>query len=143
MKNDATRMFIDEKADCLIYSFGHGHANLKEMVASRNIKFIFGDLKHVDPWLEKYPYFTYYMFGSEFGIEDEDQLVSPFFTIAMASMPEEQAYLFTKLWYENWDYLLEVLPNNVPFINKENPMAGVPIPIHPGALRYFKEAGIM
>ena len=143
MKNDATRMFIDENADCLIYAFGHGHANLKEMVAARKIKFIFGDLQHINPWLEKYPYYTYKQFGSEFGVEDADQFVSPYFTACMASMPEEQAYLFTKLWWENWDFLMEVLPNNMIWINKENPMAGIPIPIHPGAERYFKEVGIM
>jgi len=143
MKNDATRMFIDEKADCLIYAFGHGHANLKEMVASRNIKFVFGDLKHIDPWLKKYPFYYYEQFGSEFGVEDNNQFVSPYFTICMASMPVDQAYLFTKVWYENWAFLLESMPANVPWINKKDPMNGVPIPIHPGAEKYFKEVGIM
>ncbi|MCL2481036.1 MAG: TAXI family TRAP transporter solute-binding subunit [Spirochaetaceae bacterium] len=143
MKNDATRMFIDENADCLIYAFGHGHANLKEMTASRKVKFIFGDLKHIEPWLQKYPFYYYEPFGSEFGVEDNDQFVSPYFTICLSSMPDDQAYLFTKVWYENWNFLTEALPSNMPWINKENPMAGIPIPIHPGALKYFKEIGLM
>ena len=143
MKNDATRMFIDEKADCLIYAFGHGHANLKEMTASRKIKFIFGDLKHIEPWLKKYPFYFYEPFGKEFGVEDNNQFVSPYFTICLASLPIDQAYLFTKVWYENWGYLMEVLPNNMPWVNKADPMAGIPIPIHPGAEKYFKEKGII
>ena len=143
MKNDATRMFVDENADCLIYAFGHGHSNLREMTASKKIKFIFGDFKHIDPWLKKYPFFSYETFGSEFGVEDNNQFVSPYFTVCMASMPEEQAYLFTKVWYENWDFLLDAMPANIQWINKENPMLGVPIPIHPGAEKYFKEIGLL
>ena len=38
MKNDATRMFIDGQADCLIYAFGHGHAKLKEITTARKIR---------------------------------------------------------------------------------------------------------
>ncbi|MCL2704585.1 MAG: TAXI family TRAP transporter solute-binding subunit [Spirochaetaceae bacterium] len=143
MKNDATRMFIDEKADCLIYAFGHGHSNLKEMTASRKIKFIWGDLKHIEPWLKKYPFYYYEPFGSEFGVEDGLQFIGPYLTICLASMPEDQAYLFTKVWYENWAFLLEAMPANIPWINKENPMKGIPIPIHPGAEKYFKEIGLM
>jgi len=143
MKNDGTRMFIDERVDCIIYLFGHGHANLKEMSAVKSIKFIWGDFKHIEPWIEKHPYYSYKLFGSEFGIEDNYQIVSKYFTICLASLPEDQAYLFTKVWYENWDYLMKVLPENMPWINKQNPMEGIPIPIHPGAEKYFKEIGLM
>ena len=143
MKNDATRMFIDESTDCLIYAFGHGHSNLGEITNTKKIKFIFGDFAHIDPWLKKYPFFSYEPFGREFGVEDNNQFVSPYFTICMSSMPEDQAYLFTKVWYENWDFLLDAMPANMPLISKKNPMAGVPIPIHPGAEKYFKEIGLL
>jgi TRAP transporter TAXI family solute receptor len=143
MKNDATRMFVDGKVDCLIYAFGHGHAKLKEIVASRKIKFIVGNDAENKRFTEKYPYYYLENFGSEFGVEDELQFVTPYFTLCMADFPEEQAYLMTKVWWENWDFLSEVLPKNIPYVNKKDPMAGVPVPIHPGAERYFKEIGLM
>ena len=143
MKNDGTRMFIDKRIDCIIYAIGHAHTRLKEITMSKNIRFILGDTKHIETWLEKYPYYSYRAFGSEFGIEDNYQFGFTYFAICLASLPEDQAYLFTKVWYESWDYLMEALPAHMPSINKQNPMEGIPIPIHPGAERYFKEIGLM
>jgi len=143
MKNDGTRMFLDGRIDCVIYALGHGNANMEAIIAEKDAKFIFGDLKHINIWLEKYPYYSYKKFGSEFGIEDNYQFIIQHFTVCLASLPEDQAYLFTKVWYENWDYLMESLPATMSEINKQNPMEGIPIPIHPGAERYFKEIGLM
>ena len=75
MKNDGTRMFIDGKVDCVIYALGHGNANTEAIIAGKDAKFIFGDLKHIELWLEKYPYYSYRLFGSEFGIEDNYQFI--------------------------------------------------------------------
>ena len=102
MKNDATRMFIDGTVDCLIYAFGHGHAKLKEITASRGIKFIFAEDKLAEKFIEKYPYYSYEKFGSEFGVPDENQFIASYFTVCMSSMSDEQAYLLTKLWWSNW-----------------------------------------
>jgi len=143
MKNDATRMMIDGKLDCMVFAFGHGHANLKELTASRAIKFIFGDMKHIDPWLKKYPVYYVEKFGKEFAKEDANQFAGPYFMICLASMPDEQAYLFTKVWWENYKYVKETLPAGLPWSEPQNNMNGVPVPIHPGAAKYFKEIGAM
>ncbi len=143
MKNDATRMFIDGQADCLIYAFGHGHSKLKEISTSRKIKFLPTDPALEKKFIEKYPYYTSDKFGSEFGVPDAQQFISTYFIMCLDTLPEEQAYEFTKVWWENWGFLEEALPSNVPFINKKDPKAGVPVPMHPGAERYFKEIGLI
>ena len=143
MKNDATRMFIDGQADCLIYTFGHGHSKLKEISTSRKIKFLPTDPALEKKFIEKYPYYTSDKFGSEFGVPDAQQFISTYFIMCLDTLPEEQAYEFTKVWWENWGFLEEALPSNVPFINKKDPKAGVPVPMHPGAERYFKEIGLI
>lgn len=142
-KTDAVRMFIDEKLDFMVYAFGHGHSQVKEMSTARKIKFIWGDPKHMDAWLKKYPFYYAEPFGKEFGVADELQLVGPYVAGCLASLPDDQAYLFTKVWWENYDYLMQALPSNMPWVNRKDPMAGIPIPIHPGAEKYFKEKGIM
>ena len=143
MKNDATRMFIDGQADCLIYAFGHGHAKLKEMTSARKIRFV-----HVAPdiekrFMEKNPEFAVEEFGSEFGVPDEKQFVSYYFLICMNSMPEDQVYELVKVWWENRDFLEQTLPSNIPYVNWKDPKFGVPIPLHAGAEKYFKEKGII
>ena len=142
-KTEAGRMFIDKKLDFLVYALGHGHSQVKEMSASRKIKFISGDPKLMEQWLKKYPFYYLEPFGSEFGVADALQLVGPYVAGCLASLPDDQAYLFTKVWWENYDYLMQVLPANMPWVNRQDPMAGIPIPMHPGAIKYFKEIGIM
>ena len=143
MKNDATRMFIDGQADCLIYAFGHGHSKLKEICTARKIKFVPTDDVLAKKFMEKYPYYSSTQFGSEFNVPDAQQFQSTYFIMCLDSLPEDQAYEFTKVWWENWDFLQEAMPSNVPWINRDDPQGGLPIPMHPGALKYFKEKGII
>lgn len=143
MKNDATRMFIDGQADCLVYAFGHGHSKLKEITTSRKVKFLPTDDALAKKFIEKFPYYSSTIFGSEFGVADAQQFQSTYFIMCLDSLPEEQAYEFTKVWWENWDFLEDAMPSNVPWINRADPQSGLPIPMHPGALKYFKEVGII
>ncbi len=143
MKNDATRMFIDGQADCLIYAFGHGHSKLKEITTARKVKFIPTDDALAKKFIEKYPYYSSCTFGSEFGVADAQQFQSTYFIMCLDTLPEDQAYEFTKVWWENWDFLQEAMPSNIPWINKDDPQGGLPIPMHPGAIKYFKEIGLI
>ena len=143
MKNDATRMFIDGQADCLIYAFGHGHAKLKEITTARKVRFLPTDDANVKKFIEKYPFYTSEQFGSEFGVPDAQQFISPYFIACLDTLPADQAYEFTKVWWENWKFLEEALPSNVPYINRNNPKGDLPFPLHPGSEKYFKEKGII
>ena len=143
MKNDATRMFIDGQADCLIYAFGHGHAKLKEITTARKVRFLPTDEANVKKFIEKYPFYTSEQFGSEFGVPDAQQFISPYFIACLDTLPADQAYEFTKVWWENWKFLEEALPSNVPYINRNNPKGDLPFPLHPGSEKYFKEKGII
>ncbi len=142
MKNDSARMLADGQVDCIIHKYGYGHGTLKQLAASRKIKFIEGDPDKMKVYLEKNPFFKTVSFGDEFGVANAQQLVSNYVAITMASFPEDLAYLVTKIWFENKQYLLETLPSITPYINWDDPTEGVTIPFHPGAIKYFKEVGL-
>ncbi|THD84789.1 TAXI family TRAP transporter solute-binding subunit [Aliigemmobacter aestuarii] len=55
---------------------------------------------------------------------------------------EETAYQMTKLLYESLPDLAAA-HNAAAAITLENALSGMPIPLHPGAERYFKEKGLM
>ena len=58
-----------------------------------------------------------------------------------ASMDDETAYALTKAYWEN----LEAMMNAnalMRSINPEKPFAGMNASLHPGAVRYYEEAGI-
>lgn len=142
MKNDSARMLADGQVDCIVHKFGYGHGTLKQLAASRKIKFFEGDPQIMKDYIEKNKFFALVPFGEEYGCANAQQLVSNYVAITMASLPEDIAYTVTKIWFENKDYLNETLPNITPYINWNDPKEGVTIPFHPGAIKYFKEVGL-
>jgi TRAP transporter TAXI family solute receptor len=65
---------------------------------------------------------------------------TPNVLIVHADMDEELAYQVTKTIYDHVDELIAIHPaaNDT---NVEFAMDSTPIPLHPGALRYFEEVG--
>lgn len=143
MKADASRMFIDKRVDAIIYYFGYGHANLKEITASRKIRFLPPDPEMVKGFMKENPFYYIGDFGKEFGVPNAKQLIGPYLTGCRTDAPVDMIYKVTKVWFENLDWLKKVLPSNLPYMNVKDPSAGVPLPLHPGAEKYFKEAGLL
>jgi TRAP transporter TAXI family solute receptor len=143
MKSDATRMFIDKRVDAIVFYFGYGHANLKEISTSRKIRFLPPDPEMVKGFLEENPFYYIGDFGAEFGVPNAKQLIGPYLTACRADAPEDLIYEITKSWFENLDWLKKVLPSNIPYMNVKDPKAGVPLPLHPGAEKYFREKGLL
>ncbi|HEY8906277.1 MAG TPA: TAXI family TRAP transporter solute-binding subunit [Rhodoferax sp.] len=66
----------------------------------------------------------------------------PNFLVTQAGVPDELAYQMTKSMYENLDTLYAA-HNAAKSIKRENAIKGMPIPLHPGAARYYKEIGLI
>ncbi|WP_372425983.1 TAXI family TRAP transporter solute-binding subunit [Salinarimonas chemoclinalis] len=65
----------------------------------------------------------------------------PNFLAVNADVPEETIYLITKAIYENLPFLQAIHPATNE-MSLDNALAGLPLPLHPGALRYYEEAGL-
>ncbi len=65
----------------------------------------------------------------------------PNYLACNAAVPEEDVYLVTKTIFENLPFL-----NNIHAatreINLQESLGGYPFPLHPGAIRYYREAGL-
>jgi TRAP transporter TAXI family solute receptor len=72
---------------------------------------------------------------------DINTIAQPNFLAVRADVSEEDVYMITKTMYENLGFL-----NNIHAATKamgiEKAIAGLPMPLHPGAARYYKEAGL-
>lgn len=68
-------------------------------------------------------------------------VAQPNFLAVRDDVPEEDVYLLTKTMYENLPFL-----NGIHKATKamalDKAIAGLPVPLHPGAVRYYREAGI-
>lgn len=72
---------------------------------------------------------------------DVQTIAQPNFLATSADLPEEHVYLLTKTIYENLPFLQAIHPATK-VMAIENAIAGLPLPLHPGALRYYQEVGI-
>lgn len=72
---------------------------------------------------------------------DVQTIAQPNFLAVNASVDENHVYLLTKTLYENLPFLQAIHPATKA-MNIESAMAGLPVPLHPGAARYYEEMGI-
>lgn len=73
--------------------------------------------------------------------EDITTIAQPNFLATHMDIPEENVYLITKTIYENLAFLQAIHPATKE-MTIETALAGLPLPLHPGALRYYQEIGI-
>ena len=64
------------------------------------------------------------------------------FLVTHSDVSDEMAYQMTKLLFENLPEL-EAAHKAAKQIKLENALNGMPVPLHPGAERYYKEKGLM
>ncbi len=57
-------------------------------------------------------------------------------------VPDDVAYNIVKTLYANWGELAEVKKKAIENSKPEKALAGARIPVHPGAMKYYKEKGI-
>lgn len=73
--------------------------------------------------------------------KDLNLVAQPNFLAVNADISEEDVYLVTKTIYENLPFL-----NNIHAATKamsiKSAISGLPLPLHPGAAKYYKEVGI-
>lgn len=62
--------------------------------------------------------------------------------IVNKNLPDELAYKIVKTLYANWPALEKVKKAAIEAAKPENALLGARIPVHPGAMKYYKEMGI-
>ncbi|PIB26877.1 C4-dicarboxylate ABC transporter substrate-binding protein [Amylibacter kogurei] len=73
--------------------------------------------------------------------EDVNTIAQPNFLAVNASVDENHVYLLTKTMYENLGFLQAIHPATKAMA-VEKAMAGLPVPLHAGAAKYYQEIGL-
>ncbi len=73
--------------------------------------------------------------------KDIETIAQPNFLAVNASVDAEHVYLLTKSMYENLGFLSAIHPATKAMA-LDKALAGLPVPLHPGAARYYEEVGI-
>ena len=64
------------------------------------------------------------------------------FLVTHSGVSDDVAYRMTKAMYDNLDTLYAA-HNAAKVIKRQNAVKGMPVPLHPGAERYYREVGVM
>ncbi|HQY39103.1 MAG TPA: TAXI family TRAP transporter solute-binding subunit [Giesbergeria sp.] len=74
--------------------------------------------------------------------QDVPTAAIPNFLVTHSGVSDELAYQMAKQMYENIDTLYAA-HNAAKVIKRENAIKGMPVPLHPGAERYYREVGLI
>ena len=73
--------------------------------------------------------------------KDINTIAQPNFLAVNANVDEEHVYLLTKTIFENLPFL-QAIHKATKAMDIKKAMGGLPVPLHPGAARYYKEMGL-
>ncbi len=143
---EAPGLLQDGRIDAFFYTVGHPNGNIKEATSGKR-KVHMVPITGVDQLLAKYPYYAkavvpmkFYPGASNEGDVETFGVKATFVT--SAKVPDEVVYAITKEIFDNFEAFKKLHPA-YGVLTKKNMLEGMSAPIHPGAMKYFKEAGLM
>jgi TRAP transporter TAXI family solute receptor len=141
---DSSAYIQDGTLDAAFVTSGTPTSAVSELAATVGVRIVSLDGDHIAQLIEKYPYYA------EQGIEAGtysgfDEAVT---TVAVkaqlvvrADLDEEIVYNLTKALFENLEQL-KTVHKKAEQIKLETALEGVSLELHPGAAKYYKEAGL-
>ncbi len=135
----------DGKMDAFGFVDGHPNAVVLDAATGCRTRVVPVTGPAVDALLAKYPHYmrTVVPAGVYKGTPTEQATIGVMTSVVVsADMPDDVAYAITRAVFENFDDFRKMHPALAP-LTKEQALRGMAVPVHPGALRYFREAGLM
>jgi len=143
---EAPGLIQDGRIDAAFYTVGHPSGYYKEATSgTRKIKFI--PIENVDSLLAKYPYYakSATLMKNYPGAANKEEAVPTFGVkatfVTSAKVSDEVVYAITKEVFDNFESFAKLHPAYAG-LTKEAMLTGMSAPIHPGAMKYYKEAGL-
>ena len=135
----------DNKIDAYVYVVGHPNGSIKEAATTCKSHVVPVTGPEVDAFMKKYAFYPPAVIpgGMYTGTDKDVKTFGPRATLlANSSLSEETAYQVTKSVFENLDEFKKLHPA-LADLTPQNMLEGNSVPYHPGAIRYYKEAGLM
>lgn len=142
--NETADALTDGQIDAGFLSVGAPTSSLLSLAEVRDIKLISLSEAEIAASLAADPTFSAYTIaGGLYKGQDEDvaTIGTPNVIVVAAEMDEQLAYDFVTALYANIDEVIAIHPS-ANDTTAEFSLAATPIPLHPGALRYYEEQGM-
>lgn len=138
----------DEKIDAFFYTVGHPNGNIKEATSGRiKVRIIPVKGAAIKTLLKKYSYYTLATIPQKFypNALNKETVTSIGVKATFVTSKKNSSnivYAITKEVFDNLEEFKKLHPAYV-VLTKENMLKGLSAQIHKGALKYYKEAGLI
>ncbi len=142
---EAPALIQDGRLDAAFYTVGHPSGYYKWVTSGkRKVKFV--PIENVDGLLAKYPYYAkakipVNMYPKAKNRKNVDTFGVKCTFVTSAKVPDLVVYTIAKEIFENFSEFKKLHPA-YQLVTKKSMLEGLSAPIHPGALRYYKEVGL-
>lgn len=144
---EAPGLLQDGRIDAFFYTVGHPSGAIKEATAgARKVRIVPVTGSGIEKLIADNPYYIKAKIpvslypGAQNDADVETFGVKATF-VTSAKVPENIVYAITKEVFDNFDEFKKLHPAYA-VLTKENMMDGLSAPLHPGAEKYYKEAGL-
>jgi uncharacterized protein len=143
--SESASLLQDGRIDAFFYTVGHPSGSIKEATAGAR-KVRFASITGIDSLLAKYPYYAkayipVKLYPGAENTENVDTFGVKATFVTSAKVPDDVVYAVTKEVFDNFDDFKKLHPAYA-VLTKEGMLEGLSAPLHPGALKYYKEAGL-
>jgi|JTFP01.1.fsa_nt_gb hypothetical protein len=142
---EASRALVDQKIDAFFFTVGNPSAAVEEPAQSVDLDIVPINSDGIKDFVAKHPYYimTTIPAGTYKGVDNGVETYAVTATvISSESVSEEVVYDMVKTVFENLD---ELKASHAAFrnLNPKEMLQGLSAPLHPGAIKYYKEKGWM
>jgi len=142
---EASRALVDQKVDAFFFTVGNPSAAVEEPAQSVDLDIVPINSDGIKDFVAKHPYYimTTIPAGTYKGVDKGVETYAVTATvISSESVSEEVVYDMVKTVFENLD---ELKASHAAFrnLNPKEMLQGLSAPLHPGAIKYYKEKGWM
>lgn len=143
-QNDALRMMKDGLLDVMVAMAGMPASYFLELSTAYKIRLLSFSDEIIKKFTQKHPGWKEIDIAAKiYKTDNPAHVIASWCGIfSFKDIPADVVYRFTKAVYEQRDKLIKAHSAYL-YYTKENALAGLSIPLHPGAEKYWKEIGIL
>jgi TRAP transporter TAXI family solute receptor len=143
--SEMSQALCDNRVDAFFYVVGHPSGSIKEAMTSCDSELVNVDNEAVDKLVENNPYYRSATIpGDLYGVEEDIQTFGVAATIVSSTdVPEDVVYHIVKAVFENFDRFRSLHPAFANLEKSEMVSEALSAPLHPGAKKYYEEAGLL
>jgi uncharacterized protein len=143
---EQAQALCDNKVDAMVFTVGHPSGSIQEATTTCDTVLITVAGPEVDQLVEQNPYYAKAVIpgGMYRGTaEDVETFGVKATVVSSAAVPEDVVYQVTKAVFENFEDFKKLHPAFADLQQEDMITEAVSAPLHPGAEKYYHEAGMM